>query len=68
MAIPVELHVCTEAEMEKWSKVPCNAIHTVAQKGRLIYAASESEAREAIEIARQVREFVRQRLPAELLK
>ncbi|MBM4048694.1 MAG: HEPN domain-containing protein [Planctomycetes bacterium] len=29
---------------------------------------SESEAREAIEIARQVREFVRQRLPAELLK
>lgn len=41
MGIPVELHVCTQAEMEKWSKVPCNTIHTVAQKGRLIYAAPD---------------------------
>ena len=40
LGIPVDLLVFTTAEMEKWSKVPCNIIHTVVQKGRLIYESS----------------------------
>ena len=40
MRIPVDLLVCTSAQMGKWADVPCNLFHTVSQKGRLIYAAS----------------------------
>jgi predicted nucleotidyltransferase len=39
LCVPVDLIVCTVADMEKWSEVPCNLLHTVAQKGRLVYAA-----------------------------
>lgn len=37
--VPVDLIVCTTAELAKWRRVPCNLLHTVAEKGRLIYAA-----------------------------
>jgi hypothetical protein len=37
MCIPVDLLVFNTAEMQKWSNVPCNIIHTVVQKGRLVY-------------------------------
>jgi len=40
MLIPVDLLVFTTAEVQKWSTVPCNIIHTVVQKGRLIYDSS----------------------------
>jgi predicted nucleotidyltransferase len=39
LRVPVDLVVCTEEEMKKWSPVPCNLLHTVARKGRAIYAA-----------------------------
>ena len=39
LCIPVDLIVCTTADMEKWGNVNCNLLHTVAQKGRLVYAA-----------------------------
>ena len=41
LCIPVDLIVCTTADMEKWSTVPCNLLHTVAEKGRLLYDAAE---------------------------
>ena len=37
ICIPVDLVVCTEAELMKWADVPCNIIHTVVNKGRVIY-------------------------------
>ena len=40
LCIPVDVIVHTVADMEKWSHVPCNLLHTVAEKGRLVYAAS----------------------------
>jgi len=39
MAVPVDLVVCTTAEMQRWSPVACNLLHTVAQEGRQVYAA-----------------------------
>lgn len=39
LCVPVDLLVCTRLEMEKWGPVCCNPIHTVIQKGRLLYAA-----------------------------
>ncbi len=39
MRIPVDLIVCTASEMQKWSPINCNLIHTVVQKGQLIYEA-----------------------------
>ena len=41
LCVPVDLIVCTASEMEKWSKVECNLLHTVAQEGRAVYAAEE---------------------------
>jgi len=38
LRVPVDLVVCTESEMETWSKVNCNLIHTVVEKGQLVYA------------------------------
>lgn len=40
IGIPVDLLVCTTTEMGKWSQVPCNLIHTVAQEGQRVYAAA----------------------------
>lgn len=40
LKVPVDLIVCTESEMAKWSVVPCNLLHTVAQKGRWVYATA----------------------------
>ena len=40
MGVPVDLVVCTTSEMDKWSGIGCNLIHTVAQKGRQLYAAT----------------------------
>jgi uncharacterized protein len=37
MCVPVELIVCTTSELRRWSRVGCNILHTVAQKGRLVY-------------------------------
>ena len=37
ICIPVDLIVCTQAELVKWADVPCNIIHTVVHKGRVIY-------------------------------
>jgi predicted nucleotidyltransferase len=39
MQIPFDLIVCSTSEIEKWSPVRCNLIHTVVQKGQLIYEA-----------------------------
>ena len=39
LCIPVDLIVCTVADMDKWSGVPCNLLHTVAEKGQLVYDA-----------------------------
>ncbi len=39
MAVPVDLIVCTDSEVEKWSRVHCNLIHTAVEKGRLLYAS-----------------------------
>ena len=39
LCVPVDLIVCTQSEMDKWSAVNCNLLHTVAEKGRLVYAA-----------------------------
>jgi len=41
MCVPVDLIVCTSSEMDKWSRVGCNLLHTVAEKGRLVYGAGE---------------------------
>lgn len=41
MCIPVDLIVCTASEMDKWSRVGCNLLHTVAQKGRVVYDAGK---------------------------
>ncbi len=41
MAVPVDLVVCTTSEMDKWSGVGCNLIHTVAEKGQQVYAAAD---------------------------
>jgi len=38
---PTDVIVCTTREMEKWARVPCNLLHTVSEKGRLVYAARE---------------------------
>lgn len=38
---PVDLIVCTTPEFAKWRQVPCNLLHTIAGKGRLVYAAGE---------------------------
>ncbi|NQT50713.1 nucleotidyltransferase domain-containing protein [bacterium] len=40
MAVPVDLVVCTDSEMRKWAPVPCNLIHTVVQRGRLVYGTA----------------------------
>ena len=37
LRVPVDLVVCTESEVDKWSKVGCNLIHTVVEKGQLVY-------------------------------
>jgi predicted nucleotidyltransferase len=37
LGVPVDLVVCTTAEVDRWCAVPCNLIHTVAEKGRLVY-------------------------------
>ena len=39
LRVPVDLIVCTESDMRKWSQVKCNLLHTVAEKGRPVYAA-----------------------------
>jgi len=41
LCIPTDIIVCRTSEMDKWSRVPCNLLHTVAEKGRLVYAADE---------------------------
>ena len=40
MAIPVDLIVCTNAEMQKWANVSCNLLHTVREKGKRVYDAA----------------------------
>ena len=37
MKIPVDLIVCKKSELEKWSNVICNPIHTAVTKGYPIY-------------------------------
>ena len=39
MGFPVDILVFTLSEVNKWANVRCNLVHTVIQKGRLIYAA-----------------------------
>ena len=39
LCVPVDLIVCTLADMDKWSRVPCNLLHTVSEKGQLVYGA-----------------------------
>jgi hypothetical protein len=41
LCVPTDLIVCTESEMNKWSQVSCNLLHTVAQEGRPVYAAED---------------------------
>ena len=41
LCIPVDLIVRTTADMAKWSDVPCNLLHTVAERGRLVYVAED---------------------------
>ena len=41
MRIPVDLIVCTISEVQKWSQVNCNLIHTAVQKGQIIYEAGK---------------------------
>ena len=40
MCIPVDIIVRTTADMAKWTAVPCNLLHTVAEKGRRVYVAA----------------------------
>lgn len=40
IGIPVDLIVCTSADMKKWGNVRCNLIHTVTTEGRQVYAAA----------------------------
>lgn len=39
IGVPVDLIVCTVSEMNRWSGVCCNLFRTVAQEGKVIYAA-----------------------------
>jgi predicted nucleotidyltransferase len=39
MGVPVDIVVCTESELAKWSQVRCNIIHTAVEKGRLLLAS-----------------------------
>ncbi|MBM4032413.1 MAG: nucleotidyltransferase domain-containing protein [Planctomycetes bacterium] len=39
MCIPVDIVVCTDSELAKWSQVRCNVIHTAVEKGRLLFAS-----------------------------
>jgi len=39
MGVPVDIIVCTESELAKWSQVRCNVIHTAVEKGRLLFAS-----------------------------
>jgi len=41
VGVPVDLVVCNSSEMQKWSGVGCNLFHTVAEKGQLVYAATD---------------------------
>ena len=38
---PVDLVVCTAAEFESGRRIPCSLLHTIAEKGRLVYAGGE---------------------------
>ena len=40
LKLPVDLIVCSQSEMAKWSQVPCNLIHTIYQEGRPVYVAA----------------------------
>lgn len=35
--MPFDLIVCKKSELDKWSGVACNPIHTAVTQGRLIY-------------------------------
>jgi predicted nucleotidyltransferase len=35
--LPIDLIICKQSELEKWSGVICNPIRTATQNGRLIY-------------------------------
>jgi len=37
LMFPVDLIVCTQSQIQKWSDVKCTLIYTVIRKGRLIY-------------------------------
>ena len=39
MSLPVDILVCTDSELAKWSQVRCNVIHTAVEKGRLLFAS-----------------------------
>jgi len=39
MGVPVDLVVCTDSDLAKWSAVRCNVIHTAVEKGRLLFAS-----------------------------
>ena len=39
MGVPVDIIVCTDSELAKWSQVRCNVIHTAVEKGRLLFAS-----------------------------
>jgi predicted nucleotidyltransferase len=40
LAVPVDLVVCTESEVQKWAAVPCNLIHTVIERGKIVYESA----------------------------
>ena len=48
LMFPVDLIVCTQSQIQKWSDVKCTLIYTVIRKGRLIY---ESQGRTGERIA-----------------
>jgi predicted nucleotidyltransferase len=39
LRIPADIFVCTVSELETWSKIQCNLIHTAVDRGRLLYAS-----------------------------
>jgi len=39
LGLPFDIVVRTEADVRKWSEVPCNLIHTVRTEGREVYVA-----------------------------
>ncbi len=39
LGMPFDIVVCTEADIRKWSEVPCNLIHTARTEGREVYVA-----------------------------